>query len=336
MLVVGDERCSAHLEGIAHPESPARLQAILAHLESAGLLTDRRAARDATPEELTLVHSLPYVELVREEVERLRDSAPAAYLSTGDSVIDPRSWDAAVRAAGATLTALEAAVEENRAAFAIVRPPGHHAEPRRGMGFCLFNNAGIAARAFTTRTGGRALVIDFDYHHGNGTEAIVGSGVSYLSTHAAPAYPGTGSGANNRIAPEGSLLDIPLGLSYETEAFVALWRSALRELCTRIRPDLLIVSAGYDFAAGDPVGDLGVDIGVSGALGALAREISDEFCGGRAIFVLEGGYDLNLLARGVEQTIRGYDAAHSPLGDPDAASVPRRERAVLESAMHAG
>lgn len=333
MLVVGDERCSAHLEGITHPESPARLQAILAHLERTGLLADRRDARDATPQELRLVHSAPYVELVREEVERLRDTAPAAYLSTGDSVIDPRSWDAAVRAAGATLTALEASLDENRAAFAIVRPPGHHAEPRRGMGFCLFNNAGIAARAFTTRTGGRALVIDFDYHHGNGTEAIVGDGVSYLSTHAAPAYPGTGSGSNNRILAEGSLLDLPLGLSYETEAFVALWRSALWGLCARIRPDMLIVSAGYDFAAGDPVGDLGVDISVSGALGALAREIADEFCGGRAVFVLEGGYDLNLLAQGVELTIRGYDGASSRLGDPDATAIPRRERVVLEAAL---
>ena len=298
MLVAGDERCSAHLEGIAHPESPARLRHVLAHLERAGLMGERLNVRDASEDELTLVHPASYVALVREEVDRLRTGAPAAYLSTGDTVIDANSWDAAVRGAGATMSALEAAMERRRAAFAIVRPPGHHAEPQRGMGFCLFNNAGIAARAFVARTGDPALIIDFDYHHGNGTAALVGGGVSYVSTHAAPAYPGTGAGHSNRVASDGSLIDIPLGLSYDTEGFVALWRVTLRALCGRIRPKMLVVSAGYDFAAGDPVGDLGIDVAASSSLGAIAREIADEFCDGRAVFVLEGGYDLDLLGEG--------------------------------------
>jgi len=233
----------------------------------------------------------------------------------------------------ATLTALDAAVDENRAAFAIVRPPGHHAEPRRGMGFCLFNNAGIAARAFVARNGGRALVIDFDYHHGNGTEALVGGGVSYVSTHASPAYPGTGSGRDNRVDDDGTLLDFPLGLSYETESFVALWQQTLRRLCARIRPQIIIVSAGYDFVAGDPVGDLGVDVGASGALGAYVREVADEFCQGRAVFVLEGGYDLQLLSQGVEETIRAYDAGRSEFGDPAPESIPAPQREALDRAL---
>lgn len=333
MLVVCDERCSAHLEGIAHPESPARLRSVLMHLEKAGLLTERLEARDATRDELMLVHPSGYVNLVQEEIERLRSGVPAAYLSTGDTVIDTASWDAAVRAAGATLSALEAAVSENRGAFAIVRPPGHHAEPRRGMGFCLFNNAGIAARAFVTRSGGRALVIDFDYHHGNGTEALVGGGVSYVSTHASPAYPGTGSGRDNHVDPQGTLLDFPLGLSYETESFVALWQETLRKLCARIRPNLIVVSAGYDFVAGDPVGDLGIDVSASSALGAAIREVAEEFCEGRAVFVLEGGYDLGLLARGVETTIRAYDAGTSELGDADTDSIPVQQREALDRAL---
>ena len=333
MLVVGDERCSAHLEGIAHPESPARLRSVLSHLEKAGLLGERREARDATRDELTLVHPSGYVNLVHEEVERLQTGVPAAYLSTGDTVIDTASWKAAVRAAGATLTALDAAVAENRGAFAIVRPPGHHAEPRRGMGFCLFNNAGIAARAFVARSGGRALVIDFDYHHGNGTEALVGGGVSYVSTHASPAYPGTGSGRDNRVDPDGTLLDFPLGLSYETEAFVALWQQALRRLCARIRPNIIVVSAGYDFVAGDPVGDLGVDVGASSALGAVIREVAEEFCEGRAVFVMEGGYDLQLLARGVEATMRAFDAGTSTTGDAATDAIPAPQREALDRAL---
>ncbi|MBV8602787.1 MAG: histone deacetylase, partial [Candidatus Eremiobacteraeota bacterium] len=245
--------------------------------------------------------------------------------------IDPSSWDAAVRAAGATLVALEAACDERRGAFAVVRPPGHHAEPGRGMGFCLFNNAGIAARAFVARHGGRALVIDFDYHHGNGTAALVGDGVSYVSTHASPAYPGTGSGRENRLDDDGALVDVPLGLSYEGEAFVALWREALRKLGARIRPNVVIASAGYDFVAGDPVGDLGIDVGVSSALGALVREFADEYCDGRAVFVLEGGYDLSLLARGVEETIRGFDGGRSSIGSADPDALRLRELALLDA-----
>jgi acetoin utilization deacetylase AcuC-like enzyme len=333
VLVVGDERCSAHLEGIAHPESPARLRTVLAHLERAGLLGDRREARDATRDELLLVHPAPYVDLVHAEIERLRTGVPAAYLSTGDTVIDCASWDAAVRAAGATLTALDAAVAEKRAAFAVVRPPGHHAEPGRGMGFCLFNNAGIAARAFVTRTGGRALVIDFDYHHGNGTEALVGGGISYVSTHASPAYPGTGSGRDNHVDEDGSLLDFPLGLTYATESFVALWEQTLRRVCARIRPNLIVVSAGYDFVAGDPVGDLGVDVGASRALGAAIREVADEYCEGRAVFVLEGGYDLALLAQGVEETIRAYDAGKAYLGEAEVGAIPAPQLELLDRAL---
>lgn len=333
MIVVGDERCSAHLEGIAHPESPARLRTLLAHLDKTGLLSDRRPARDATREELLLVHPGTYVDLVHGEIERLRTGVPAAYLSTGDTVIDAASWDAAVRAAGATLTALDVAMSERRAAFAVVRPPGHHAEPRRGMGFCLFNNAGIAARAFVARAGGRALVIDFDYHHGNGTEALVGGGVSYISTHASPAYPGTGSGRDNHVDEDGTLLDFPLGLSYDTEGFVALWRETLKRTCERIRPQLLVVSAGYDFAAGDPVGDLGVDVAAASAIASYVREMAEQFCEGRVVFVLEGGYDLSLLSTGVEQTIRAYDSGESPMGEPSGSAIPAPQREALDRAL---
>jgi acetoin utilization deacetylase AcuC-like enzyme len=330
MLVAYDESLTRHLGGVAHIEGPDRVRVVAAELERRGLLTDRIATRRANESEIAYVHAPAYIELVKRECERLAPGR-AGELSTGDTGIVATSYEDALQATGGVLAALDAVTADRRAAFALVRPPGHHAEPARGMGFCLFNSAAIAARAYTAQTGEPALVADIDYHHGNGTQALVGGGLSYLSTHAMPAYPGTGFARDNHVAADGALVNIPIAASgIATEAFVAIWAAALRALAARLRPGLLVVSAGFDFVAGDPVGDLGVAPSAARQLGRLVREIAGTFCDGRALFVLEGGYDPAELARCVAETIEGYDE-DAQLESADAASIPRDQRMLVDA-----
>ena len=314
-----------HLRGIGHPESPDRVEVVASHLQRLGAIGETLPARDATDEELERVHSAAYLELLKRETEGMRG---ARYLSTGDVVVDARSLAVARRAAGGAIAALEASVRCGEPVFALVRPPGHHAESARGMGFCLFNNVAVAARAYQAQRGGRVLVLDFDYHHGNGTQAVAGNGLSYVSTHAYPAYPGTG--LESYALAGGAVLNVPLPASgVSTEAFVAVWEYLAREAAERLRPDAIVVSAGFDYVAGDPVGDLGVDLGAAFSLAAAIDAVAWEFCGGRVAYVLEGGYDVAALTGSIAAVASAADERFVTASGAELTSAPSQVSAAL-------
>jgi acetoin utilization deacetylase AcuC-like enzyme len=281
---------------VEHPERPERVEVVAARLRASGIIKDTIGARDATDDELLRVHTPGYLALVERETA---GASAARDLSTGDVVVDAGSLAAARRAAGGAIAAVEAC-EAGEAVFALVRPPGHHAEPARGMGFCVFNNVAVAARDYQARTGGRVLVVDFDYHHGNGTEAVAGSGLSYVSTHAFPAYPGTG--ARSYRLDDDVVVNVPLpATGVATREFVATWEELLPRVAAEAKPDLIIVSAGFDYVAGDPIGDLGVGVEAARPLAVAIDAVAARYCGARVAYVLEGGYDLDAIAVSIER-----------------------------------
>jgi acetoin utilization deacetylase AcuC-like enzyme len=291
---------------------------VASRLRAERILAQSIAARDASNEAIERVHTRAYRELAQREIERLTQ---ARYLSTGDTVVDAASYRAALRAAGGAIAAAEASRDGGEAVFALVRPPGHHAEPDRGMGFCLFNNIAIAARAAQAAGAARVLVLDFDYHHGNGTEAVAGNGLSYVSTHAYPAYPGTGTRSYRR--GNDLVVNVPLpagGIS--TEAFAALWAQLVPAVAGIVHPDLILVSAGFDYVAGDSVGDLGIGVEAAATVASAIRRSAEQHCKGSVAYILEGGYNIDALVRSIGLIARVHDDGVAPVSAADTRAIP--------------
>jgi acetoin utilization deacetylase AcuC-like enzyme len=265
-----------------HPECPERLTALLEHLRREGWL-DRLTplnARDATEDEIALVHDRDYIR----EIRRLSDCG-GGWLD-GDTYLNERSHAAALRAVGAVLEACDRVLEgsgSDRRAFCAVRPPGHHATPARGMGFCLFNSVAIAAR----RLKRRVLVVDWDVHHGNGTQDAFADdpGVAYFSTHRSPFYPGTGLA---RERGRGNILNVPMDASTPPGEFHRRFSEGLAELAASFRPEFLLVSCGFDAYRLDPIGGLNLE---PADFGILTRRLTALEL--PLVSVLEGGYSLS-------------------------------------------
>ncbi len=304
--------CASHLTGPGHPERPERLDALLrAVAEELPILGGQVGfadGRHATEDELALVHPADHVERVKSAVDRARDSNAIVFLDR-DTAVSPSSWDAALAAAGSVLAAVDAvAANSHRNAFCAVRPPGHHATADRAMGFCLFNNVAIAARHAQRQGMERVLIVDWDVHHGNGTEAIFyeDPDVFFVSMHQAPHYPGTGHRQHRgHGAGEGRNINLPMPPGLPAQRYVGEVTTGIAAALSQIRPDIIFVSAGFDSAYGDPLAGFTLASEDYHRLTARLIEIAAQHCDGRIVSTLEGGYDLELLSSCALAHIRG-------------------------------
>ncbi len=314
-----------------HPENRQRLETTRRVLEQYGMW-ERLTSIPATPisrERLERAHTGPYIDLVKRVSEQ-----GGGHLDT-DTYVRPASYNAALMAAGglveATRAVLDAEVEN---AFALVRPPGHHALRGRGMGFCLFNNVAVAARyALAERGLERVMIVDFDVHHGNGTqnEFEADPAVVYLSTHQYPHYPGSGYwDETGRGEGAGTVVNVPLGGGIGDQGFARILSEVVTPIAWRFQPQLILVSAGYDAHWDDPLASLALSVAGYAAIARALKELAGELCDGRLVLTLEGGYHLDALAYSVLNTfavLLGDEAWR--LVDPLGPS-PRSERPVDE------
>ncbi|MDO9499103.1 histone deacetylase family protein [Falsiroseomonas sp.] len=294
--------CLRHDPGEGHPECPDRLRAVLRALDAGEFLELIRAeAPLATVEQLLRVHPAGYVDAIM----GIRPEGEERVALDADTLMSAGSAEAALRAAGAAVAGVDAVCTgEVRRVFCATRPPGHHAEPNRPMGFCLFANAAVAARHAQVAHGlTRVAVVDFDVHHGNGTQACFEAEATlfYASSHQSPCYPGTGDARETGV---GNIFNATLPPGADGAAFRAAWRDALLPALDSFTPDLIVVSAGFDAHASDPLAQLRVREADFTWLTQQLCALADRHCAGRLVSLLEGGYDLEALALSTAAHVR--------------------------------
>ena len=297
-LYITHPACLDHLTPLGHPERPERLRAVEAALETEKFQTLAREQAPLAPfETIALCHPLDYVHHIREATPE-----QGMVRLDADTSVSSGSFEAALRAVGAAVTAVnEVMTGKVRNAFCAVRPPGHHAETARPMGFCLFNNAAIAARHAQDHHGAeRVAIVDFDVHHGNGSQDIFwdDASVMYCSTHEMPLYPGTG--ARSECGAHNNIVNAPLRAGDGGAQFREAMETAILPRLREFRPDLIVISAGFDAHMRDPLANLNFLDKDFGWVTQKLMEIADACASGRIVSVLEGGYDLEGLQQSVD------------------------------------
>lgn len=307
-LLLSHPSFARHDTGFAHPERPARMQALdtaFADAAFAGLRREEAPLREDADAAILLAHPEAYLDRIK------RQAADTAALPTHlnpDTVMSAGTMEAALRAVGAGLRAVDAVLSpgsDTRNAFCQVRPPGHHAEPERAMGFCVFSTIAIAALYARKRHGlARVAVLDFDVHHGNGTQAIFWSDkdLFYGSSHQMPWFPGTGAIAERGV---GNICNAPLKAGDDGAVFREAWSQRILPALDAFRPELILVSAGFDAHTDDPLGRLRVEDEDFAWITTTIVEAAHRHCSGRVVSLLEGGYNLDTLARSASAHVRG-------------------------------
>ncbi len=304
--LIHHELFARHLEGYSHVESPGRVKSILKRVRESPVASDVTfiEALPAKREWIEMVHDTGYIEgILSLEID------DAVVLDMGDTVATPASPQAALHAAGAGVQAVRlVSAGEVSAAFCAVRPPGHHAGENRAMGFCIFNNVAIAARYLIREEGmDRVAIVDWDVHHGNGTELtfLEDDHVLYVSLHQYPHYPGTGHanvvGKNGGV---GYTLNIPMGIGGGDRDYFMAFEKRVIPALDEFKPEFILISAGFDAHGDDPLSGMLLTSGGFGTMTRLLKEVAELHCGGKIVSLLEGGYDLEALAGSVECHLR--------------------------------
>jgi len=303
-LLYSDPRFLDHDTG-RHPERAERLRSIIARLAESKLAEQCTAAKwePASIERLRRAHDADYIDSVASFAARGGGRIEA------DTIVSPATDLAARLAAGAACDAVDRVLKgEDKSALCLVRPPGHHALNDEAMGFCLFNNVAVAARtALVEHKLDKVLIVDWDVHHGNGTQDACWTDgqLAFFSSHRWPFYPGTGRADDTGSGRgQGMVRNLPVEFGTARDVFRDRFRKALEELASSVRPQLVIISAGFDAHKDDPIGSLGLEVEDFEILTNMVLGVADEFCNGKVVSVLEGGYDPPMLASSVEAHLR--------------------------------